>query len=153
ERSGILTTSIGLLFHAGADGKVRAYDADTGKVLWTGTLPGASRGVPAMYEVNGRQYLVINATQGAVGTPANPSGPDRAYVAFALKKNERGSSEEPARLPTDERAGPVCAEALGSADIPHPRSGGAGSSAALHPLDQHRDHVPADDAARRARES
>jgi glucose dehydrogenase len=88
ERSGMITTSTGLLFHAGADGKVRAFDADTGKILWTATLPGASRGVPAMYEVNGRQYLVINATQGAVGTnPANAGGPDRAYVAFALKKN------------------------------------------------------------------
>jgi quinoprotein glucose dehydrogenase len=88
QRSGLITTSTGLLFHAGADGKVRAFDTDSGKVLWTGTLPGASRGVPAMYEVNGRQYLVINATQGAVGTnPANSAGPDRAYVAFALKKN------------------------------------------------------------------
>ena len=63
QRSGLITTLTGLLFHAGADGKVRAFDTDTGKILWTGTLPGASRGVPTMYEVNGRQYLVINANR------------------------------------------------------------------------------------------
>ena len=71
----------------GADGKVRAFDTDTGKILWTGTLPGASRGVPTMYKVDGRQYLVINATQGAVrSNPTKADAPDRAYVAFALKK-------------------------------------------------------------------
>jgi quinoprotein glucose dehydrogenase len=94
QRSGMITTSTGLLFHAGADGQVRAFDTDTGQVLWTATLPAASRGVPAMYQVNGTQYLVINATQGVVarfndaGNPieAPGDGPARAYVAFALRK-------------------------------------------------------------------
>ena len=39
-RNGMVVTKGGLVFHAGNDGKVRAYDEDTGKVLWTGTLPG-----------------------------------------------------------------------------------------------------------------
>jgi quinoprotein glucose dehydrogenase len=93
QRSGIITTSTGLLFHAGADGKVRAYDTDTGRVLWTATLPAASRGIPAMYEVDGRQFLVVNATQGvtAGGSELSGTGPDggnaaRAYVAYALPK-------------------------------------------------------------------
>ena len=47
---------------AGNDGKLRAYDEDSGRVLWTGTLPGASRGVPVMYEAKGRQYLVVVAS-------------------------------------------------------------------------------------------
>jgi len=87
QRSGIITTSTGLLFHAGEDAKVRAYDVETGKVLWAGTLPAGSRGIPAMYEADGRQYLVINATQGVTGprTGLVGAGP-RAYVAFALKK-------------------------------------------------------------------
>jgi quinoprotein glucose dehydrogenase len=80
QRSGIITTSTGLLFHAGGDGKVRAHDVDTGKVLWTGTLPAGSRGGPAMYEVGGRQFLVVNATQTLAGSTS-----PRAYVAFALK--------------------------------------------------------------------
>jgi len=91
QRSGIISTSAGLIFHAGGDSRVRAYDADTGKVLWTGNLPAGSRGIPAMYEVNGRQFLVVNATQGVLGgTPGvvqeTGSGPARGYVAFALRK-------------------------------------------------------------------
>jgi quinoprotein glucose dehydrogenase len=86
QRSGMITTSAGLLFHAGVDGKVRAYDVETGKVLWMAPLPAASRGVPAMYETNGRQYLVVNATQGVPGAESSGGGSQRAYVAFALKK-------------------------------------------------------------------
>ncbi len=62
ERHGIIVTSTGLLFVATTDGKVRAHDEETGKVLWTGTLPAGSEGVPAMYEVDGRQYLVVPAS-------------------------------------------------------------------------------------------
>jgi outer membrane protein assembly factor BamB len=100
QRTGIITTSTGLLFHAGGDGKLRVYDADTGKILWTTTLPAGSRGIPSMYDVDGRQFFVVNATStivaargrgAAPGTPA-PSAPAppapallaRAYVAFAL---------------------------------------------------------------------
>jgi len=103
QRTGIISTSTGLLFQAGSDSKLRAYDAETGKVLWTGTLPAGSRGLPAMYEVNGRQYIVINATsgggggrgRGAAAAPGAPAAPaaaaptpapamPRGYVAFAL---------------------------------------------------------------------
>ncbi len=96
-RTGIITTASGLLFHAGLDSKLRAYDAETGTVLWTGDLPAGSRGVPAMYEVNGKQYLLVSATQGAgdrggpspalAAAPGAASAPPafrRAYVAFAL---------------------------------------------------------------------
>jgi quinoprotein glucose dehydrogenase len=84
-RAGIVATSTGLLFLAGGDMKIRAYDQDTGKVLWTQQLPGQSRGIPAMYEENGRQYLVVNATS-AVGGAFTPAAADqpRGYVVFAL---------------------------------------------------------------------
>jgi quinoprotein glucose dehydrogenase len=86
QRAGIITTATGLLFHAGEDRKVRAHDVETGKVLWTAELPAGVRGGPAMYEVNGRQYLVVNATQGASGGRGGvPGVTERAYVAFALK--------------------------------------------------------------------
>src|SRR5262249_53308598 len=35
-RNGVIVTKTGLLFIAGGDNKVRAYDEDTGDVLWTG---------------------------------------------------------------------------------------------------------------------
>ena len=62
ERRGIIVTSTGLLFVNARDGKLRAYDADTGDILWTFTLPAGTQGIPAMYEVKGRQYLNVNAT-------------------------------------------------------------------------------------------
>ena len=95
ERHGIIVTSTGLLFVATTDGKVRAHDEETGRVLWTGTLPAGSEGVPAMYEVDGRQYLVVPAssrinTGGGHRRPgdaaADPVTGTPGYVAFALPR-------------------------------------------------------------------
>jgi quinoprotein glucose dehydrogenase len=84
-RAGIVATSAGLLFVAGGDMKIRAYDQDTGKVLWTQQLPGQSRGIPAMYEENGRQYLVVNATSPPGGSFVAPEADQpRGYLVFAL---------------------------------------------------------------------
>jgi quinoprotein glucose dehydrogenase len=86
SRAGLISTVTGLLFHAGGDGKLRVYDAETGQLLWSTSLPGGSIGVPAMYEINGRQFLAVNATQVVGGRGTGPaSGAGRgAYVAFAL---------------------------------------------------------------------
>jgi quinoprotein glucose dehydrogenase len=92
-RNGIMPTKAGLVFIAGNDGKLRAYDEDTGKELWAGTLPGPSRGVPVMYEAKGRQYLVVAATPGGaqifgappVNTPEVPATTPRGLIAFAVK--------------------------------------------------------------------
>jgi quinoprotein glucose dehydrogenase len=68
---------------------VRAYDDKTGKTLWSAQLPGGNKAIPAMYEVNGRQYLVINATVPLSGTTTTDAGEganaaQRGYVAYAL---------------------------------------------------------------------
>jgi quinoprotein glucose dehydrogenase len=89
HRTGIVTTSAGLLFHAGGDGKLRVYDSDSGRALLTGDMPAGSRGLPVMYEVDGRQFFVVNATSTVVGQEdttgqPNASAPVRAYVAYAL---------------------------------------------------------------------
>ena len=49
EHHGMIVTSTGLIFIAASDGKIRALDEGTGKVLWTATLPAGSEGIPAMY--------------------------------------------------------------------------------------------------------
>jgi quinoprotein glucose dehydrogenase len=108
EQKAVLATSSGLLFHAGTDGVLRAFDADTGAVLWSTTLPAGARGIPAMYEVDGRTYLVVCATGrkdeigGGIGLPpASAIPPDfslqRAYVAFALP--------QPAKMQTSRQMG------------------------------------------------
>ena len=101
-RMGMIVTSTGLLFATAKDGAVRAYDANTGKVLWTGRLPRGAEGLPAMYQVDGRQYLVVTAsTNLTFGREARGSGPwtaadgvpdgPSAYVVFALP-DRRGPS-------------------------------------------------------------
>ena len=89
EHHGMIVTSTGLIFVAASDGKLRAYDEETGKMLWTVTLPAASEGIPAMYEVNGRQYLVVPAssnpnTAGRGRMAGTAPGQIRGYIAFAL---------------------------------------------------------------------
>ena len=67
-RNGIIPTKTGLVFIAGNDGKMRAYDEDDGQVVCgPASLPGPSRGVPVIYESKGAQYLVVAATAGGGG--------------------------------------------------------------------------------------
>lgn len=89
-RYGMIATKTGLLFLAGGDGKVRAYDEDNGQVLWTGMLPGTASGIPVSYEAKGRQYVVLASLPGgfrggAAGPAVSPDAP-RGYIAFALPR-------------------------------------------------------------------
>jgi len=77
---GPVVTAGGLVFIAATkDEKLRAFDKRTGEVLWETTLPAGGYATPATYEVGGRQYLVIAAGGGKMGTKSGD-----AYVAFAL---------------------------------------------------------------------
>lgn len=77
---GGVVTAGGLLFIAATkDEKFRAFDKETGEVLWETRLPAGGYATPATYEVNGRQFVVIAAGGGKMGTPSGD-----AYVAFAL---------------------------------------------------------------------
>jgi len=90
-RGAPLVTGGGLLFVATAqDRKIRAYNRDNGDVLWEYELPNGSEGIPASYEVDGRQYLAVNVSAGNGGfAPAildQPAG-ERVYVVFTLPEN------------------------------------------------------------------
>jgi quinoprotein glucose dehydrogenase len=61
------------------DEKFRAFDKDTGKLLWQTTLHAAGYATPSTYMVNGRQYVVVAAGGGKLGTKSGD-----AYVAFVL---------------------------------------------------------------------
>ena len=77
---GPIVTAGGLVFIAATqDEKFRAFDKETGKLLWEATLPAAGYATPSTYAVGGRQYVVIAAGGGKLG-----SKPADAYVAFAL---------------------------------------------------------------------
>jgi quinoprotein glucose dehydrogenase len=88
---GPVVTAGGLIFTATRDRKVRALDSNDGKVLWEAEVNAALEGIPAVYEVGGRQYLVVcaaaQATTHTHATPGHPAANGRiegAYVAFAL---------------------------------------------------------------------
>jgi quinoprotein glucose dehydrogenase len=88
-RGGLLATAGGLLFAAsGSDRTFRAYDRGTGKLVWTKELPAASEGVPATYEIGGRQFIVVPVAAAHGWNPPRfptlPAPPAGSYVAFAL---------------------------------------------------------------------
>jgi quinoprotein glucose dehydrogenase len=85
-RNSVIVTAGGLLFGFGGDSKIYAYDTDTGKVLWSSPLGGASgvRGSPVMYELDGRAYLLVPIGTASGGNVAPNPGAPSGYVTFAL---------------------------------------------------------------------
>jgi quinoprotein glucose dehydrogenase len=81
---GPIVTAGGLVFIAATnhDRKVRAFDKTTGALLWDATMPSSSNATPAVYEVDGRQYLALAAGGGKSPT----GGPGGVYVAYALPR-------------------------------------------------------------------
>ena len=78
---GPVVTASGLIFiGATPDAKFRAYDTKDGSVLWDTDLPAAGLATPAVYSVDGKQYVVIAAGGGRMA--GVHSGSD--YVAFSL---------------------------------------------------------------------
>ncbi|GAA0877891.1 hypothetical protein GCM10009119_08590 [Algoriphagus jejuensis] len=76
---GPVATAGGVLFIAATkDEKIRAFDKETGKILWEAKLPAAGHATPAVFEKDGKQFLVI-ACGGGKGTKSGDT-----YVAFAL---------------------------------------------------------------------
>jgi len=77
---GPVVTASGLLFiGASADETIRAFDKETGRILWQAKLPFSGNATPSTYMANGKQYVVISAGGGKSGRPAGGS-----IVAFAL---------------------------------------------------------------------
>lgn len=77
---GPVVTKGGLLFIAATkDSKIRAFNKRNGRLLWEGDLPASGFATPAVYAIQGRQYVVIACGGGKLGTASGD-----AYVAFAL---------------------------------------------------------------------
>jgi len=86
---GLVVTEAGLVFGAGGDNFIRAWDGDTGRQLWASRFAGNFVGSPVMYETGGRQYLLVPAanTAGGRGAPPPPPNPGPlGWVAYALPR-------------------------------------------------------------------
>jgi quinoprotein glucose dehydrogenase len=81
---GPVVTAGGLIFTGTRDRKVRALDVESGRVLWEKEVDAALEGMPAVYEIGGREYVVFCASAQVGLTPATQTKIPGAYVAFAL---------------------------------------------------------------------
>jgi len=80
---GPMVTAGGLVFIAATttEEKLRAYDIETGRELWSAHLPASAQSTPMTYSIGGKQYVVICA--GGHGKAGNKMGD--SVVAFALE--------------------------------------------------------------------
>lgn len=77
---GPVVTAGGLVFIAATKDKtLRAFDKQTGEIIWSYELPFDGMATPATYEVDGKQYLVIAATGGKISENNGD-----IFIAFAL---------------------------------------------------------------------
>ncbi|HEX6966583.1 MAG TPA: PQQ-dependent dehydrogenase, methanol/ethanol family [Gemmatimonadaceae bacterium] len=60
--SGSVATAGGVVFTGLSDKKVAAYDAQTGKQLWTFKTDGGVNAPPITYQIDGTQYVAVAAT-------------------------------------------------------------------------------------------
>ena len=78
---GPVVTASGLLFIGATsfDNKFHAYDKTSGELLWEAQLPAAGNATPSIYEIGGREYVVI-----VCGGGKNEAKSGGSIVAFAL---------------------------------------------------------------------
>ncbi|MGC2404112.1 MAG: PQQ-binding-like beta-propeller repeat protein [Acidobacteriaceae bacterium] len=92
-QGGPAVTAGGLIFSGTeSDFKMRAYDKDTGQVLWEHQLPAAPHAEIAVYEVDGWEYVVQAAITKPLGLSSEPAADNaqqtQGYYVFALPKAE-----------------------------------------------------------------
>jgi quinoprotein glucose dehydrogenase len=79
-----VVTAGGILFAGTRDRHVRAIDVDSGKSLWEAEVDAALEGMPAVYMIGGKQFIVFCASAQVGLTPGTQQAIRGAYVAFAL---------------------------------------------------------------------
>ena len=96
-KSGPTITAGGLIFFAGNDSKLYVLNKESGKLICTKDLPNGSLGVPAVYEVSGKEYVLV-AVSGGNGFPMGgrmaPGGThsradSKVWMAFSLPEGTK----------------------------------------------------------------
>ena len=60
----MLATGGDLVFWGDLDQKLRAFDAESGKIVWETTLGGTIQNSTITYAVNGKQYIAVLTGEG-----------------------------------------------------------------------------------------
>ncbi len=95
QRNGMIVTSNGLIFSSVTNGRIYAFDAKDGSILWRTRAPCGISSIPAMYQIDGQVFLAFNAT-----TPSSSSwnqdrsendqgdqpSQERSYIVYALRE-------------------------------------------------------------------
>jgi len=93
--SSVLATAGGLVFGGDAGRYIKAFDQETGEVLWQQRLNAPIGGSPVSYEVDGEQYLVVptgysnsaSSISSAFPEVPLPNGNGNSIFVFKLKQN------------------------------------------------------------------
>ena len=85
----LVATGGGLIFGGDSNGRFRAFDDETGEVLWEINLGSSVSGYPITFAVDGRQYVAVNTGAGSMNlTPElRPSRGTDLFV-FALPSRD-----------------------------------------------------------------
>ena len=81
----LVATGGGLIFGGDTDGRFRAFDHETGEVLWEINLGSPVAGYPISFAVDGKQYIAVNtgSAQTNLAPELRPSRGSNLFV-FAL---------------------------------------------------------------------
>src|SRR5712664_4266271 len=80
QYGGPIVTRGGLVFIAATqEGKIRAFDKRTGRLLWEASLPAPGYATPSSFAVHGKQFVVVAAGGGKLGSKSSDT-----YVAYTL---------------------------------------------------------------------
>jgi PQQ-dependent dehydrogenase (methanol/ethanol family) len=85
SQGAVLTTASDLIFWGDLNQKFRAFDAETGKILWETTLGGTIQNSTITYAVDGKQYVAVLTGEGlTTGSPIGQAQikPVRRYNAL-----------------------------------------------------------------------
>lgn len=87
QKMGPVVTAGGLIFVGCRDGFVRALSSEDGSTVWEAEVGVAMEGIPAVYKVGGRQYILFCASAQKGLTRETEVAIEGRYVAFALPEN------------------------------------------------------------------
>lgn len=101
---GTLATAGNLVFEGTADGRMVAYRADDGAVLWQYKLPNGIIAPPMTYAINGTQYVAVMMGWGGAFALAGGEAarvPGRDYAGYLLVFKLGGTATLPPPHPSD----------------------------------------------------
>ena len=100
-KTSVIVTATGLLFANAADRKIHIYDADNGKELHQIPMGAVTSGSPSMFELNGRQYLLVTASPWALArvvTIARRTRIRPVRADWSLSRLKNSFAKNPARI-------------------------------------------------------